>query len=79
MKCIKDNKSGEVRRVEDQKAYYLVDAKTHSFVAKKEWKKIPVEKKTSEVVEKKTKKNKSSNSKKGKARKEVVESPEVVG
>ncbi len=74
MKCIKDNKSGEVRRVDDQKAYALVDAKTHSLVAKKEWKKISSDRK-SEVVEVKTKKNKSSNSKKGKARKaaEVVE------
>lgn len=75
MKCVKDNKSGEVRRVDDQKAYELVDAKTHSLVAKKEWKKVSSTDRKSEVIEVKTKKNKSSNSKKGKARKtaEVIE------
>jgi len=38
MKCVMNLTSKEVSRVSDSKAFALVDAGTHKFVAKKIWK-----------------------------------------
>mgnify|MGYP007091132104 CR=1 FL=1 len=39
MKCVKDNKTGEVKRMTDASAELLVKAfKSHSYVRKAEWK-----------------------------------------
>ena len=38
MKCIKNNNTNEVQRVNDSEAQQKVSKGTHSFCAKKEWK-----------------------------------------
>ena len=39
MKCIKNNKTGEIIRVKDQQAYQTVGT-TWSYISKSEWKKV---------------------------------------
>ena len=50
MKCIKNNKTGEIERVTDKEAYNMV-GRTWSYVAKNEWKAATRKVKAIEVVE----------------------------
>ena len=81
MKCVKNNKTGEITRVEDIRASNLVDAKTHSYANKADWKKgKSKEQRIAEApvkAEKVEKKNKGYKSKKGKARKEAEATSET--
>jgi hypothetical protein len=49
MKCIKNNKTGEIQRVDDKEAYNKVGS-TWSYVAKSEWKAATRKVKVTEVV-----------------------------
>ena len=49
MKCIKNNKTGEIQRVDDKEAYNKVGS-TWSYVAKTEWKAATRKVKVNEVV-----------------------------
>ncbi|NBU82142.1 MAG: hypothetical protein EBS55_10895 [Flavobacteriaceae bacterium] len=49
MKCIKNNKTGEIQRVDDKEAYNKVGS-TWSYVAKTEWKAATRKVKVTEVV-----------------------------
>jgi hypothetical protein len=57
MKCIKNNKTGDIQRVTDKEAYNMV-GNTWSYVSKSEWKmvtrkpKVETTEETTEVVEK---------------------------
>ena len=50
MKCIKNNKTGEIERVTDKEAYNKVGS-AWSYVAKTEWKAATRKVKVNEVVE----------------------------
>ena len=50
MKCIKNNKTGEIERVTDKEAYNMV-GRAWSYVAKNEWKAATRKVKVTEVVE----------------------------
>ena len=50
MKCIKNNKTGEIQRVDDKEAYNKVGS-TWSYVAKTEWKAATRKVKVTEVVD----------------------------
>ena len=50
MKCIKNNKTGEIERISDKEAYNKVD-NAWSYVAKTEWKAATRKVKAIEVVE----------------------------
>lgn len=50
MKCIKNNKTGEIERVTDKEAYNMV-GRAWSYVAKNEWKAATRKVKAIEVVE----------------------------
>ena len=52
MKCIKNNKTGEIERVTDKEAYNMV-GRAWSYVAKTEWKAATRKVKVTEVVESK--------------------------
>lgn len=49
MKCIKNNKTGVIQRVDDKEAYNKVGS-TWSYVAKSEWKAATRKVKVTEVV-----------------------------
>ncbi len=49
MKCIKNNKTGDIKRVSDSEAYNMVGS-TWSFIAKSEWKAATRKVKVNEVV-----------------------------
>ena len=49
MKCIKNNKTGEIQRVDDKEAYNKVGS-AWSYVAKSEWKAATRKVKVTEVV-----------------------------
>ena len=49
MKCIKNNKTGDIQRVDDKEAYNKVGS-TWSYVAKSEWKAATRKVKVTEVV-----------------------------
>ena len=49
MKCIKNNKTGEIQRLDDKEAYNKVGS-TWSYVAKSEWKAATRKVKVTEVV-----------------------------
>ena len=49
MKCIKNNKTGEIERLSDKEAYNKVGS-TWSYVAKTEWKAATRKVKVTEVV-----------------------------
>ena len=49
MKCIKNNKTGDIERVTDREAYNMVGS-TWSYVAKTEWKAATRKVKVTEVV-----------------------------
>ena len=49
MKCIKNNKTGEIQRLDDKEAYNKVGS-TWSYVAKTEWKAATRKVKVTEVV-----------------------------
>lgn len=49
MKCIKNNKTGEIERVTDKEAYNMV-GRAWSYVAKTEWKAATRKVKVTEVV-----------------------------
>ena len=49
MKCIKNNKTGEIERLSDKEAYNKVGS-TWSYVAKSEWKAATRKVKVTEVV-----------------------------
>jgi hypothetical protein len=53
MKCIKNNKTGEIERVTDKEAYNKVGS-AWSYVAKTEWKAATRKVKVNEVVETKS-------------------------
>jgi fructose-specific component phosphotransferase system IIB-like protein len=53
MKCIKNNKTGEIERVADKEAYNRV-GNAWSYVAKNEWKAATRKVKVNEVVETKS-------------------------
>jgi hypothetical protein len=53
MKCIKNNKTGEIERVTDKEAYNKVGS-AWSYVAKTEWKAVTRKVKAVEVVETKS-------------------------
>jgi hypothetical protein len=53
MKCIKNNKTGDIKRVSDSEAYNMVGS-TWSFIAKSEWKAATRKVKVNEVVETKS-------------------------
>lgn len=50
MKCIKNNKTGEIQRVTDKEAFNMVGS-TWSFVAKAEWKAATRKPKAVEVLQ----------------------------
>jgi hypothetical protein len=50
MKCIKNNKTGDIERVSDKEAYNMV-GRAWSYVAKSEWKAATRKVKVNEVVE----------------------------
>ena len=50
MKCIKNNKTGEIERVTDKEAYNMV-GRAWSYVAKNEWKAATRKVKVTEVIE----------------------------
>ena len=50
MKCIKNNKTGQIERLSDKEAYNKVGS-TWSYVAKSEWKAATRKVKVNEVVE----------------------------
>jgi len=52
MKCIKNNKTGEIERISDKEAYNKVGS-TWSYVAKNEWKAATRKVKVVEVIEEK--------------------------
>jgi len=59
MKCIKHNKTGEIRRVADDLAYQL-ETKGWSYIPKSEWKaatRVAVEESSKPAIEKKSKKS----------------------
>ena len=76
MKCIKDIKTGDIKRVEDTIASKKVDAGTHIYIAKSFWKKSKTkEQRIAEApvaVDPIVKKNKGLKSKKGKAKKDAI-------
>ncbi len=49
MKCIKNNKTGEIQRLDDKEAYNKVGS-TWSYVAKSEWKAATRKVKVNDVV-----------------------------
>jgi hypothetical protein len=49
MKCIKNNKTGDIQRVTDKEAYNMV-GNTWSYVSKSEWKMVTRKPKKEEVV-----------------------------
>jgi hypothetical protein len=53
MKCVKNNKTGEIERITDKEAYNKV-GNTWSYVAKTEWKAATRKVKAVEVVETKS-------------------------
>ena len=53
MKCIKNNKTGEIERVTDKEAYNKVGS-AWSYVSKTEWKAVTRKVKVNEVVETKS-------------------------
>lgn len=57
MKCIKNTKTGEIKRVDDSTAHNMVGT-TWSFVAKSEWKSATRKPKSDEPSEEKSKKTK---------------------
>ena len=50
MKCIKNNKTGDIERVSDKEAYNMV-GRAWSYVSKSEWKAVTRKVKVNEVVE----------------------------
>ena len=50
MKCIKNNKTGDIQRVTDREAYNMV-GNTWSYVSKSEWKMVTRKPKVQETTE----------------------------